>query len=54
MIHMNQNVLPVFQVTVIARDADDCCCLTLSPFLIGQMFVRRSYFGQFDKLQFVF
>ena len=25
----------------------------LSPFLIGRMFVRRTYFGQFDELQFV-
>ena len=25
-----------------------------SPFLTGRMFVRRTYFGQFDKLWFVF
>ena len=26
---------------------------TLSPFLIGRMFVRRTYFGHFDELWFV-
>ena len=25
-------------------------CSVLSPFLTGRMFVRRTYFGQFDEL----
>ena len=38
-----QPIVPVEDDEVLAPE-------TLSPFLTGRMFVRRTYFGQFDEL----